>query len=85
MDLREIVHEIRNKVLNDYPIENLKKDYSEFGKMYPKLLQMILQKKCDSYMLEKLLHCFSLRGSMTDEKNDEQFGTYAVKKYITKK
>ena len=46
---------------------------------------MLISPDCDAYMLEKLIDCYKLKDTMEQEKIDEQFGTYAVRKFITKK
>ena len=79
------VFEIRNKFLNDYCIEKINEEYSEFKKTNPKFFKMLISPDCDAYMLEKLIDCYKLKDTMEQEKIDEQFGTYAVRKFITKK
>ena len=80
-ELKQTVYEIRNHVLNNLPTKNL---FLDFKKMYPKLWDMLHDPKCDPYMIDNMIHCFSLRTLTDDKSNDEMFGTYAVKKYITK-
>ncbi len=79
-DLKQTVYEIRNRVINNISTNNV---YPEFKKMYPKLWDMLHDPKCDPYMVEKMIHCFALRTSTDEKTNDEMFGTYAVKKYVS--
>lgn len=79
------IYTIRNKVLNNYSVEHLKTEYKEFQTTNPKLFDMLMKPDCDAYMLDKLIQCYKLKDTMESEKLDEQFGTYAVRKYITKK
>lgn len=85
MTLQSIIYDIRNKIHNNYPESNIRSEYKDFSESNPKLFEMILNPSCDAFMLEKLIECYNLRSTTDHNKVDEQFGTYAVRKYITKK